>query len=112
MGDGQDTIHSEMSLATFLLQYLTSPLSLRISRSSWYHRLSGLSHSQQSLLALHWLTSNAYPDLHKYSDPARRTSSSDGQVFLQTREVNSKPQFEPPEYHPKLSRLGRHFRPR
>src|SRR6266850_7158718 len=112
MGDEQDTIHSEMSLATFLLQYLTSPLSLRLSRSSWYHRLSVLSHPQQSLLAHHWLTSNARPDLHTCCDPARRTSSSDGQDSLQSRELNQEAQSGPPGDRQKLSRLGHHIRPR
>ena len=77
------------SLATFLLQYLTSPLSLR--RSSRYHRLFFLSHPQQSPLVRHWYTCYARPDtVHTYCDSAR-TSSSDGEAGkdpLQSREFN------------------------
>jgi hypothetical protein len=61
------SIHSEMSLATFLLQYLTSPLSL---------------HPRQYLLAHHWLAGNAYAHMHTYCDRARRTSSPDSQDSL------------------------------
>jgi hypothetical protein len=82
MAMGRISIHSEMSLATFLLQYLTSPLSLRRSHSSWYHRLSSSPHPRQYLLAHHWLAGNAYADMHTYCDHARRTSSPDSQDSL------------------------------